>query len=97
MQLRQQAMYFEIRQKQRLEHDQVSYMKAFDAEKPWPDPSEFAEYKSLKQLQRASRSWDKRVPKSNRYSKKELSEIPPEHKRSAEGEGGGHEAPKAGH
>ena len=70
VQLKQKAQYFEIRQQQRKDFDQISYLKAFEADKPWPDAAEIAEYKRLKKLTSAPLSWDTRVPKATQYQKK---------------------------
>jgi hypothetical protein len=67
---KQQAEYFEIRRDQRKDFARDQYLRAFEAEKPWPNPEEFAEYKKIKQLRGASRSWDDRVPKTDRYNRK---------------------------
>lgn len=69
-QMEQQALYFEIRAEQRKAHAREEYLKAFHADKPWPDPAEFEAYKRAKKLRQASKNWDDRVPKSDRYSKK---------------------------
>ena len=66
---KQNRTYFEVRSSQRRLFDAEAYEKAFLADKPWPNPQEVAEYKKLKQLQSASRSWDERVPKTTRYNK----------------------------
>lgn len=70
VQLRQNVIYFEVRREQRLKFVQESYMRAFEADKPWPDPNEYAEYKKIKQLRAAPRQWDARVPKLTRHLKK---------------------------
>lgn len=80
----QRVIYYQIRLQQRLEYDQIAYERAFEADKPWPDPAEIAEYKKVKDLKAAPRTWDKRVPKSDRHSKKPAEA--PKPKKSDEGE-----------
>ena len=70
IQLKQKALYFEIRLEQRKRFDEVDYIKSYEKKKPWPRPEEFSEYKSSRKLETASRNWEERVPKTNRYSKK---------------------------
>jgi hypothetical protein len=70
VQLKQKALYFEIRLEQRRRFDEIDYLKAYEKKEPWPNPTEFPEYKSSKKLETASRNWEERVPKTDRYSKK---------------------------
>ena len=83
---RQEALYFEEKKRQRYEHDQVAYQKAFDEDLPWPNPVEVAEYKQLKRLKQAPRSWDLRVPKLTRH----LKQVPAEDKPAPKAPSGGH-------
>lgn len=85
VQTQQRQTYFEVRKELRLAWDQESYKKAFDENRPWPDPNEYAEYKKMKQLRSAPMVWDNRVPKTNRYSKK----VPTPETKAKHGEGGG--------
>jgi len=82
---RQRKAYFEIRSAQRKEYDQKAYLKAFEADQPWPNPLEVAEYKKMKALRNASLNWEDRVPKTTRYNKK----VPVVEEKKAESEGGG--------
>jgi hypothetical protein len=70
VQLKQKALYFEIRLEQRKKFDEIDYLKAYEKKEPWPNPAEFTEYKASKKLKTASRNWEERVPKTDRYSKK---------------------------
>jgi hypothetical protein len=90
VQMRQRKLYLEIRTEQRKDYDQKAYKTAFDADKVWPEPSEAAEYKKIRRLQTASRSWDERVPKTNRYNKAPTPD-PKEAKKPEGGEGHGGE------
>jgi hypothetical protein len=64
--LRQQALYFKVRLEQRKAYARVEYLKAYNADQPWPDPKEWERYKISKDLIHAPRSWDARVPKLTR-------------------------------
>jgi hypothetical protein len=64
--LRQQALYFRVRLEQRKAYARAEYTKAFNADKPWPDPKEWERYKISKDLIHASRNWEDRVPKLTR-------------------------------
>lgn len=86
--LEQQAKYLEIRVEQRKEFARADYRRAFRADKPWPNPEEFEEYKARKRLRSAPRSWDKRVPKLTRYNKPA-----PEAKKAEKNSEGGEKAP----
>lgn len=85
VQLQQMARYFEIRAEQRKAFDQKDYLEAFKAQKPWPKPGEFEEYKNRKRLQSVSRNWDDRVPKLTRHmpASTETSEKKPEKPKAA--------------
>lgn len=61
--IRQAALYFQVRVEQRRKFAREDYLKAFRADKPWPDPNEFDRYKKTKELQHASRNWGDRVPR----------------------------------
>ena len=68
-QLKQMDQYYQIRLEERKTFDAKDYMRAFNAEQPWPDPKEFEEYKAILKLQTSSRNWDAHVPKLTRYMK----------------------------
>lgn len=94
--LKQMKQYYEIRIEQRKSFVDKDYLKAFEADIPWPNPEEYERYKVVKKLRTADRNWDSRVPKLTRNLKN-----PPGG--SAEGkpvkkeEGGGHGEPAAHH
>lgn len=71
----QEALYFEIRAKQRLEFARKAYLDAFNAGKPWPDPADFEAYKAQRRLQDAPREWNSRLQKTDRYNKKSAEEM----------------------
>lgn len=71
VQLEQEALYYEVRAKQRLEYARKTYLAAFHKGETWPDPAEYEEYKARLKLKTAPRNWDERVPKTTRYSKQE--------------------------
>ena len=87
---RQNLIYYEVRREQRQAFDRETYAKAFEEDKPWPKPNEFAEYKKVKQLRAAPMSWDQRVPKLTRYSKQAPTPIAEKAKSSAGGGGAPH-------
>lgn len=89
IQIEQDAEYFEIRAQQRRLYDKEAYLKAFRAEKPWPDPAEFEEYQEQKKLRAASRDWSERVPKLQGYNKPDPNAKPAK-KAEPKPEGGGH-------
>ena len=60
--MQQDAQYYTIRAEQRRIYDKESYLKAFNADQPWPPEGELQEYKENKKLRNASRDWDKNVP-----------------------------------
>jgi hypothetical protein len=68
VQAQQRVKYYEVRSEERKEYDTRAYMIAFEADKPWPNPADLEEYKKIKKLQSASRNWEDRVPKNNRYN-----------------------------
>ena len=68
-QLKQMDQYYLIRIEERKVFDEKDYMRAFNAEQPWPDPKEFEGYKAIRKLQTSSRNWDASVPKLTRYMK----------------------------
>ena len=98
--LKQQQLYYQIRMEQRKKFAQEDYKRAFDADKPWPDPQEFKDYVEVKKLQAANRNWDSRVPKLTRHLKY-AGKAPASAAAEGEKEGGGHgesaEKPKSGH
>jgi len=61
LQLKQQAEYLKIRQERRKEHVRKVYPQYYEQNKPWPDENEVAEYKKLKELRSAPKSWDERI------------------------------------
>ena len=71
VQLKQAQQYFEIRSEQRKAYDAEAYMKAFNADKPWPDPQELVDYREFQKLRNAPRSWDSHVPKMTKYTRKD--------------------------
>lgn len=71
----QEALYFEIRAKQRKDYARKEYLDAFHAGKPWPDPEDFEAYKLQRRLQDAPREWNSRLKKSDRYNKKSADEM----------------------
>lgn len=56
--LRQMKKYWEIRAETRKEWARKSYMTAYKAKKPWPDPKEYEQYKVLRKLEQAPRHWN---------------------------------------
>ena len=70
VQLEQQSLYYEIRAEKRREHARQEYSKAYEADKPWPNPDDFAAYKLSEKLRTAPRDWGTRVPKTDRYNRK---------------------------
>ncbi len=70
--LQQMKIYYEVRIEQRKAFVQKDYLRAFHAEKPWPNPEEFERYKTVKNLRTAPKSWDTRVPKLTRHNKQVL-------------------------
>ena len=62
LQIEQEVQYFEIRAEQRRIYDKESYLKAFNADQPWPPKDDFKEYEKTKKLRNASRDWSKSVP-----------------------------------
>lgn len=69
-QLTQMKEYYEIRLEQRKSFVEKDYLRAFEADQPWPNPDEFDRYKVVKKLRTADRNWDSRVPKLTRNLKK---------------------------
>ena len=47
-----------MRAETRKELDRKSYLAAYKEKKPWPDPSEYDEYKTQRKLEQAPRNWD---------------------------------------
>jgi hypothetical protein len=87
VQLKQKALYYEIRAKQRMEFDSEDYLRAFNANKPWPNHEEFSSYTLRKKLVDAPRNWDARVPKLTRHNKGYVA--PAEKSKGGENGGGG--------
>lgn len=71
----QEALYFEIRANQRKAYARDEYLKAFDKGQPWPDPKDFETYKLQRKLRDAPREWGSKIPKTDRYNKKSVSEV----------------------
>lgn len=65
----QRALFYKIQADMRLKYARREYLKAFNADKPWPNPKEYEEYLENKKLRSASRNWDDRVPKTTRYNR----------------------------
>lgn len=61
--VRQMTRYFEIRLERRRVEDLRAYSIAFEADRPWPDPAEYAAYKANKRLRNSRPQWEARVPK----------------------------------
>lgn len=59
----QLALYYRIRADRRKFEGRLAYKKAFAADKPWPDPTEYSEYQVNIRLTEANRNWGARVPK----------------------------------
>jgi len=55
--LAQAKRYYKFRQETRKNDDHVTYLAAFHAKKPWPDPQEFIEYQSIEAEREKSRAW----------------------------------------
>lgn len=86
----QRALYYEVQAELRLKYVQKDYLRAFNADKPWPNPEEYAAYNENKRLQRASRNWEDRVPKMTRYNRGVASAESEKKKEAAKPSGGGH-------
>lgn len=88
----QMEMYYEIRAEKRKFADMDEYLKAYDAGKPWPDPSAFLAYKKAEELRTAPREWGKHIPHMNRYNSvpEDVQKKKLEDKLKAVGGGGGH-------
>ena len=75
--LEQEVAYLDLALLSRKEKARRSYLKAFKAKKPWPDPNEYKVYKRLNELNSVSRRWDDRVPTlDDRVEKYEASRAP---------------------
>lgn len=57
----QNHKYIKLRLESRLKESRMSYAKALEERKPWPDPEELRVYEQHKRLQQAPRSWDERL------------------------------------
>lgn len=75
VQFEQLILYYKIRSKQRVAYAREEYLKAFDANQPWPKPEDFEAYKNSKKLRSIDKNWSSRVPKQNRYNKIPEAEI----------------------
>jgi hypothetical protein len=53
----QHAHYYELKLFERKKTARFDYLEAFKKKEPWPDPSEFAQYKKDKGRKMAPRSW----------------------------------------
>lgn len=60
---KQMQVYYELHARSRKREARESYLKAFLADKPWPDPSEYEGYQTQVALRKANRSWDARAKK----------------------------------
>ncbi|MGE0529233.1 MAG: hypothetical protein AB7G93_02205 [Bdellovibrionales bacterium] len=60
---RQWARYYDIRSRRRIVVDRITYRKALESGKPWPDPSEYSGYLVNRRLIEINRNWNARVPK----------------------------------
>ena len=69
------ARFYSIRARRRLIVDRISYKEAFAKNLPWPDPSEYSDYKLNIHLNEANRNWGARVPKLQ--TRLESTEAPP--------------------
>jgi hypothetical protein len=61
--LKQSVAYLQIRLDRRKIQTHIDYSAAYSKKQAWPDPKEFENYKAVKKLKEAPRSWDARVPK----------------------------------
>lgn len=59
----QMRVYYKIRADRRKLEARIAYKKAFQAEKEWPDPKEFEDYKTAKSVREINPNWNARVPK----------------------------------
>lgn len=71
----QEALYYEIRSKQRKAYAQDEYSKAFHKGAPWPDPEDFTVYKLQRKLKDAPREWSSKIPKTDRYNRKSQADV----------------------
>lgn len=67
----QKALYFKIRKEQRKNYARRAYEIAFAKDLPWPNQEEYSAYKATKKLRNTTLNWEVRVPKTDRYNKKE--------------------------
>lgn len=56
--LEQEKQFLELKIQTRLKETKKSYMEAFKADKPWPDPSEWETYRIQRKFQQAKKTWD---------------------------------------
>jgi hypothetical protein len=56
--LKQMKQYWEIRAESRKDWARQSYLKAYNAKKPWPEPEEYEQYKLQRKLEQAPRNWN---------------------------------------
>ena len=57
----QKRDYYEIRKRRRMYEGRIAYMKAFKAEKQWPDPNEIKRFKAHLRLINAPMKYTERV------------------------------------
>ena len=56
--LKQMRQYWEIRLETRKQWDRKQYLAAYKAKKPWPESSEYEQYKIQRKLEQAPKSWN---------------------------------------
>jgi hypothetical protein len=56
--LKQLKKYWEVRKESRKIHSRIEYLKAYNKGKPWPEASEYSQYKAQQKLENNSRSWN---------------------------------------
>lgn len=90
---KQMMVFYELHAKTRKKEARESYLAAFKAEKPWPDPVEYEGFQTRMALRKASRSWDSRTKKwSSRLADMKKADKAGESNTKSESE-----APKGGH
>ena len=67
---RQIAEYWKVRASSRKFDGRAAYLKAFEADKEWPDPKEYSEYSTNKKLKAVSKNWRDRHPAASNRAKK---------------------------
>ena len=68
--LKQKIDYLRIRANQRAVDVRLDYLKTIEAGHEWIPNQSYADYEAVKRIRAAPREWDKRVPKTTRYSKR---------------------------